>query len=684
MPHKVKQVPMESLVKQAIQDALCSKDTLSTLANLIQEQVTKVVVEQLQESIDFNTKVIEDLRSALKDIVKWLESDNENDFPSEDSDISCTEDHSDVDSVRENDSSDDGSMGNNHEMICCQEPTVVSSSEPEVALEDLSCDQDMFLNYFELQSSSSVQTSQCAEKHMPQFKTRSSTSVRYATIPVSSPLGMVLSKKIRNSETIFETLLERTERYCSGTSESSPRTRDRNVNEVWPVTWKPPKENGQPVKWVHSYTFPSRHFKRIPRRGINSKWKRRLKNCKVVLKRLSKAEIKFYTSKKKHSGHSRVNTFSNLGKRNGAVKDRAASFTSESQKKSREVIGGQASVEHRSIHSDFGEHFDVDGFKDFRSPCSRIVERDQHSLCFEKSVCLENSNAGRTSCPTDIHEIFNVKNSSRICNPQNDYEVVNLSASDNDSNDEESVDKCESSYDVVNTCSLASQLIPNTLYGYKEILPVDSDPSAVCVIDLCSSDEESEEVNSIQGDCGLHNSGTIASSVTNDDIIPTTIRQSSELNSSVVLPHTTVDTSSFVTPHPPELFEIFTPHLMQYFPPNDTGAVNPRASRTTSNNQSKHTRVRVSTLENQPVMNNNVSNGGIKQYESTNKFARRSGLRTRNFDDLSKMPRVIPGFYSSGAGNPTHVKGKHNFVEEPRHWTPEELVSTYYILPAEK
>lgn len=54
-------------MKKAVQEALCNKDTLGMLANLIQEEVTKTVVEQLKDTIDFNTAVIQDLKLALEE-----------------------------------------------------------------------------------------------------------------------------------------------------------------------------------------------------------------------------------------------------------------------------------------------------------------------------------------------------------------------------------------------------------------------------------------------------------------------------------------------------------------------------------------------------------------------------------------------------------------------------------------
>lgn len=52
---------MASAVKAALQD----KETLATLANLIQDQVTKAVIEHLKQTIDSNTEALRAMQEAI-------------------------------------------------------------------------------------------------------------------------------------------------------------------------------------------------------------------------------------------------------------------------------------------------------------------------------------------------------------------------------------------------------------------------------------------------------------------------------------------------------------------------------------------------------------------------------------------------------------------------------------------
>ncbi|XP_024868410.1 uncharacterized protein LOC112452442 [Temnothorax curvispinosus] len=196
-----------------------------------------------------------------------------------------------------------------HEKICCEQEhgggSGSRSSTPDLSMVEPELQQDQFLEYFQLQSSKTESKSSGVKKasapdgsivRRTSGRVRSSLNfTRFATIPFSSPAGIMLTKKSKAmTEETQQERLDRIERHVIApilSDSSRPRWLDTEVdNDRWIVTYKQNRDK-LTDHYVHQYKFvnscKSKPMLSIPSQLLYA-------TCRpiyVVLTRLSEEQI---------------------------------------------------------------------------------------------------------------------------------------------------------------------------------------------------------------------------------------------------------------------------------------------------------------------------------------------------------------------------------------------------------
>ncbi|GLG94548.1 Protein of unknown function, partial [Gryllus bimaculatus] len=181
-----------------------------------------------------------------------------------------------------------------HEKCCCTNQR--QPSPPRVTEES---SKDSFLNYFNLFNAKGKNLTKNVDH--PLRKRGFRNSFWYSSIPISSPLGMLVYKKTRASATTALVQLERLERHCPAKpSIVNDDNRDRG-STLWPVSWKPRKKTDD--DWVHVYRKPGRQWRGRTRTSVQSRLgnkKQNLlsqcQNLQVYVRKLTPSEIAYYTN----------------------------------------------------------------------------------------------------------------------------------------------------------------------------------------------------------------------------------------------------------------------------------------------------------------------------------------------------------------------------------------------------
>ncbi|KAK7867834.1 hypothetical protein R5R35_008272 [Gryllus longicercus] len=190
-----------------------------------------------------------------------------------------------------------------HEKICHgQQPDPIPCP---IGTADLNSEQANFLDYFHLVSNRSENLPVIEEKvDPPRYKRFLGNSLRYSSIPLSSPLGVLVNKKSRGFNFGSGVHLDRVERYCSTKPpENNARVREPR-SSTWPITWKPRKkgEDEPHDDWIHVFKHPKRQWqRRAPYMQDEASLKavELMKQCQQVelrLQKLTDDEIKYYTT----------------------------------------------------------------------------------------------------------------------------------------------------------------------------------------------------------------------------------------------------------------------------------------------------------------------------------------------------------------------------------------------------
>lgn len=193
-----------------------------------------------------------------------------------------------------------------HEKICCEQGGSGSrSSTPDLSMVEPELQQDQFLEYFQLSSNKTEAKSTCAnDANVPDNSIVRRTSrrvrgsfsfARYATIPFSSPAGIVLTKKSKAmTEDTQQERLDRIERHVTApvlNDSCRPKWLDAEVDyDRWIVTYKQNRDKSA-NDYVHQYKFVNT-FKNKPMLSIRSQLL--YATCRpiyVVLTRLSEKQI---------------------------------------------------------------------------------------------------------------------------------------------------------------------------------------------------------------------------------------------------------------------------------------------------------------------------------------------------------------------------------------------------------
>lgn len=193
-----------------------------------------------------------------------------------------------------------------HEKICCEQDHSGSrSSTPDLSMVEPELQQDQFLEYFQLKSSKTetksadvknANTTDGSIVRRTSGRVRSSLNfTRFATIPFSSPAGIMLTKKSKAmTEETQQERLDRIERHVIAPALSDscrPKWLDTEVdNDRWIVTYK--QNRDKPTDdYVHQYKFAN-SSKSKPMLSIRSQLL--YAACRpiyVVLTRLSEKQI---------------------------------------------------------------------------------------------------------------------------------------------------------------------------------------------------------------------------------------------------------------------------------------------------------------------------------------------------------------------------------------------------------
>lgn len=198
-----------------------------------------------------------------------------------------------------------------HEKICHLEQ---HTSTPSVVSEDLNSDQDKFLSYFYLSNASNGAELKSPRKtQQSNFKKTVGGSWRYAGIPFSSPLGLLVHRKIQVSHST------KIERNCPAKPSDLNAQFCRRRSPSWIVSWKPPEKNEEiDNAWVHIYKYPKwKSWKNTVSIGNqlirkNLQLHGQCRNVHVKLKRLTQQEIDLYTSPIRANVPSTINCLSSV------------------------------------------------------------------------------------------------------------------------------------------------------------------------------------------------------------------------------------------------------------------------------------------------------------------------------------------------------------------------------------
>ncbi|KAL6418580.1 hypothetical protein ACFW04_011998 [Cataglyphis niger] len=194
-----------------------------------------------------------------------------------------------------------------HEKMCCEQDhdgNGSRSSSPNLSAAEPEVQQDQFLEYFQLFSNKTEAKSICANNasvpdnsiRRTSRRVRSSFSfARYATIPFSSPAGIMLAKKSKAmTEDTQQERLDRIERHVIApvlNDSCRPKWLDTEVDcDKWIVTHKQNRDK-LTNDYVHQYKFMN-SFKSKPMLSIRSQLL--YVTCRpiyVVLTRLSEKQI---------------------------------------------------------------------------------------------------------------------------------------------------------------------------------------------------------------------------------------------------------------------------------------------------------------------------------------------------------------------------------------------------------
>ncbi|XP_011261335.1 uncharacterized protein LOC105254389 [Camponotus floridanus] len=194
-----------------------------------------------------------------------------------------------------------------HEKMCCGQDhgNGSRSPTPDLSIVEPELQQDQFLEYFQLSSNKTETKSICANNasvpdnnivRRTSRRVRSSFSfARYATIPFSSPAGIILAKKSKAmTEDTQQERLDRIERHVIApvlNDSYRPKWLDTEVDcDRWIVTYKQNRDK-LTNDYVHQYKFVN-SFKSKPMLNIRSQLL--YATCRpiyVILTRLSEKQI---------------------------------------------------------------------------------------------------------------------------------------------------------------------------------------------------------------------------------------------------------------------------------------------------------------------------------------------------------------------------------------------------------
>ncbi|KAL0127947.1 hypothetical protein PUN28_003302 [Cardiocondyla obscurior] len=197
-----------------------------------------------------------------------------------------------------------------HEKICCEQEqgggSGSRSSTPDLSVIKPELQQDQFLEYFHLQSnkteskSSNVKNASISDSSIVKRtsgRVRSSLNfTRFATIPFSSPAGVMLTKKSKAmTEDTQKERLDRIERHVIApvlSNSCRPKWLDTEIDyDRWIVTYKQKNLDKPSDHYVHEYKF-MHSFKNKPMLSIRSQLL--YAACRpicVVLTRLNESQI---------------------------------------------------------------------------------------------------------------------------------------------------------------------------------------------------------------------------------------------------------------------------------------------------------------------------------------------------------------------------------------------------------